>query len=391
MSRLVGWSTISAIALLLSASPVAAQNPEEQACRGGDTQACFTVGMHYLGNMDNAPNVERSMPFFTKACDGGVGKACFALGGIFQTAVSTGLSFPNDLPRAKELFQRACSAGFEPGCTRVTQLQDPAYSPTGRRPTPNEEAGCKRGDGDNCWTVALYIAGDGSDPTKMGQAAPALEKACVGSVGNACSMLGVMYQNGTGVTQDIARSLSYYTKGCDLGASLSCQQRDKLNGTATVAAASQPAPAPAPAPGPVPVPVPAPAAAASGQPGDATFEGVRIGMSQDDVRRKLGDPLGRAPSTDGGETWAFRGRTLGVTFDGHRSVSGVVAIAREAGGFEGIRIQDDLSTLKDLSSKRGWKVDDLGTMLLISGSGWTLLASGQAGKIAMLTWTAAGN
>src|SRR5438552_27958 len=279
MSRLVGWSTISAIALLLSASPVAAQSPEEQACRGGDTQACFTVGMHYLGNMDNAPNVERSMPFFTNACDGGVGKAC------------------------------------------------------------------------------------------------------VGSVGNACSMLGVMYQNGTGVTQDIARSLSYYTKGCDLGASLSCQQRDKLNGTATVAAASHTAPAAAPAPSP----------AASGQSGEATFEGIRIGMSQDDVRRKLGDPVGRAPSTDGGETWAFRGRTLGVTFDGHRSVSGVVAIAREAGGFEGIRIEDELSTLKDLSSKRGWKVDDLGTMLLISGSGWTLLASGQAGKIAMLTWTAAGN
>src|SRR5690349_2379519 len=94
MSRFHGWSAAVIGLLLLIAPAVQAQGPEEQACRSGDAQACFQVGMRYLGNMDNAPNVERSMQYFTKACDAAVAKACFALGGIYQTAVSTGLSFP---------------------------------------------------------------------------------------------------------------------------------------------------------------------------------------------------------------------------------------------------------------------------------------------------------
>ncbi len=112
-------------------------------------------------------------------------------------------------------------------------------------------------------------------------------------------------------------------------------------------------------------------------------------MSQDAVRSKLGNPLGRSSSSTGGETWAYRNRTLGVTFDQRGAVSGLLAIGRDAGAFEGVRVNDDVQRVKDLCNKRGWKLDDFGSMLMVSGTGWTLLVNSTDGKISMLTWTAA--
>lgn len=369
MSRLWGWSAGSVLALLAGvAGGAVAQAPEEQACRGGDAQACFNVGMRHLGNMDNAQNAERSMPFFSKACDGGVAKACYAIGGIHTSAVSIGLDLANDPTSAEQWYQRGCDGGFQPSCERLAQAQNqPAQ---GRRPTPTEEAACQRGDGDACWTVGLYVAGDASDPAKLAQAAPALEKACAGNVGNACAFLGVMYSSGNGVTQDIGRALSYHTKGCDLGTSLSCQEKGKLSAP-IIAAASAPA-----------------AAAAAAPQSDAAFEGVRIGMSQSDVRGKLGDPLGRSPSSEGGEIWAYRNRTLGVTFDTRGTVTSLLAIAKGAGRFEGVGVDDKTSKLKELSDRRGWKFEEFGTIVMISTATWTLLVNQTDGKVAMLTWTA---
>jgi hypothetical protein len=385
MSRYIRGLLLAFGALVLTSTVAAAQGPEEQACQSGDNQACFQIAMRHLGNMDNAPGMQRSIPYFTKACNGGVAKACFALGGIYQTQETTGLG-PNDLVLAKSWFQKACAGGFQPGCKRVAELDDPNFTRTARRATPEEEASCARGNAEDCWTVALAIAGDGT-PEHIRQAAPALETACNGNIGQACLTLGVSYQEGSGVPQDLGRAMSLLTKGCDLGVTYACQKRDGLSGTAStpITAATTVVPA-APAPAPAPAPPPAPTASA-----DPSFEGVRIGMSQDGVRSALGNPLGKSPSSSGGETWAYRGRTLGVTFDAKGSVSGLLAISRDAGAFEGVRVNDDLSKIKDLSNKRGWKLDDYGTMLLVSGGRWSLLINSDGKKISMITLTAVEN
>ena len=45
-------------------------------------------------------------------------------------------------------------------------------------------------------------------------------KACDGEVMLGCSNLGVIYANGTGVTQDIARAIDLFQKSCDGGVPL---------------------------------------------------------------------------------------------------------------------------------------------------------------------------
>ncbi|HXO86157.1 MAG TPA: tetratricopeptide repeat protein [Gemmatimonadales bacterium] len=379
MFRFTDSLLLAGAALLLSA-PGAAQGPEDQACNGGDGQACFQIGMRHLGTMDNAPGVQRSIPYFTKACDARVAKGCYALGGIYQSPDAMGLGVGQDLEKAKGFFQRACSNGFDAGCARARELNDPAHTATARRPTPAEEAGCQRGNADNCWTVALYIMGDGSDATKIGQAATPLETACNGNLGSACVMLGIGYQNGSGVTQDLGRAEALFAKACDTGVSLGCQQREQLTGVGGGAAAVSTVSARS-------VAVGTPTAGAAASQDAPSFEGVRLGMSPDAVRRALGDPLARGNSSDGGETWAYRNRTLGVSFNSKQVVSAVLAMSGDAGRFEGIRVGDKVSKLRDLSSKRGWKAEDMGSMLFVTGTGWSLLVNTQEDKISMLTWT----
>ena len=43
-------------------------------------------------------------------------------------------------------------------------------------------------------------------------------------------VLGVLYENGLGVSNDIGKAISYYKKGCTLGNNLSCQSYKKING-----------------------------------------------------------------------------------------------------------------------------------------------------------------
>jgi tetratricopeptide (TPR) repeat protein len=55
------------------------------------------------------------------------------------------------------------------------------------------------------------------------EAKPLLEKACEGGDQKACHNLGVLYENGEGVTQDYAQARAFYQKACDLGEMLGCK------------------------------------------------------------------------------------------------------------------------------------------------------------------------
>ncbi len=58
--------------------------------------------------------------------------------------------------------------------------------------------------------------------TAEGQEAERLRLSCDGGNATACSYLGVLYHNGEGVAQDLARAASLYQQACDGGYAPAC-------------------------------------------------------------------------------------------------------------------------------------------------------------------------
>ena len=62
----------------------------------------------------------------------------------------------------------------------------------------------------------------------LGKAVILFQTACDGEMWESCNSLGVMYASGTGVTQDLSRALAFFRRACDGGETLSCSQLDLL-------------------------------------------------------------------------------------------------------------------------------------------------------------------
>ena len=61
------------------------------------------------------------------------------------------------------------------------------------------------------------------------EAFPFCQKACNLNNGLACSALGVLYDAGHGVRQNLQTAKEYYGKACDLGLQISCDAYRRLN------------------------------------------------------------------------------------------------------------------------------------------------------------------
>jgi TPR repeat protein len=61
-----------------------------------------------------------------------------------------------------------------------------------------------------------YAAGDFASALRLSQ------RACEAGDGEGCTILGVVYARGTGVTRDRARANALYQRGCDAGHGVGC-------------------------------------------------------------------------------------------------------------------------------------------------------------------------
>ncbi|MBD3814310.1 MAG: sel1 repeat family protein, partial [Betaproteobacteria bacterium] len=122
----------------------------------------------------------------TKSCEAGDAKACIAAGNALIAKDN-----PNpDMPRGKQLFERACNLGNPSGCTLAGQL----YLASG-----------------------LGLVRD----TPKGLAL--LNKGCSGGEGYACHLLGSAYDAGSaGLAVDKEKAISYFSSACTLGKENSC-------------------------------------------------------------------------------------------------------------------------------------------------------------------------
>lgn len=118
-------------------------------------------------------------------CNLGTGEACVALGKAYYN----GQGVPKDPAAGAALVRKACDAGTAADCYDV---------------------------GSVLWTGEDGVPED--KPTSLAF----IEKACKGGVDRACAFLGVVYQQGHGVEEDMAKARTNFEQACRLGHSVSC-------------------------------------------------------------------------------------------------------------------------------------------------------------------------
>lgn len=188
----------------------------QKACGGGNAQACDVL--------------ERLQ---TNVCDIGSGWACNELG---VRAAGAGDA------KAGAFFERACSLGFEAGCSNRSlaggqAAQRAAPEPEdwvlllqeGKGPLPGMNAeelfsrACDRGWAIGCQQLGtLYVQGLGGDPPDVARAADALERGCALDDAPSCATLAIWYDRGQGVPADSARAVELMRRTCELGVLAAC-------------------------------------------------------------------------------------------------------------------------------------------------------------------------
>ena len=87
---------------------------------------------------------------------------------------------------------------------------------------------CASGDARGCANLGvMYVNGTGVTQDFF-KAVELYQKACDGKYGSGCGQLGWMYEQGNSVRQSVADALTFYGKACDLKEKLGCKEYARL-------------------------------------------------------------------------------------------------------------------------------------------------------------------
>lgn len=163
------------------------------ACTGGETIACYNLGLIYLdGAAGVGQDQRRAAELFQRACDGGEAAGCFNLGAMY----AEGDGIPRDAHKSAALFRQACNGGAEAACFNLG---------------------------------LLYFTGDSVLPRDPRRAGELFQQACDGDYAPGCFNLGTFYANGeAGFPRDENRAAVLFQQACDGGEGLGCSNLELL-------------------------------------------------------------------------------------------------------------------------------------------------------------------
>jgi TPR repeat protein len=198
----------------------------DQACTGGNSEACDHLGSIYADGLGGGQDYLRAAALFVRACDEGDTNGCIDLGVLTRD----GHGVTRDYSHAAALFTKSCDAGNVNGCERLGSMYDDGkgVSQDYTRAVSLYSKACGQGLADACSNLGnMYVQGRGVE-RDYPKSATLFTKACDAGSADGCSNLGVIYQNGWGVPQDQRQAFALYLKACDAGSALGC------NGIATM-------------------------------------------------------------------------------------------------------------------------------------------------------------
>lgn len=193
-----------------------------KACEKGNAKGCNNLGVLYAGGHGVAQDYSRASALYTRACDAGDPMGCGNLGNSY----ASGKGVTQDYPQAIALFTKACDAGTAKACTGLGSMYLGGQGVTQdyqRAVTPLSKA-CDAGDPMGCNDLGvIYHDGHGVD-RDYSRAATLYSKACEAGVAMGCSNLGGIYERGDGVAQDYSRAVALYSKSCDAAYGNGCNR-----------------------------------------------------------------------------------------------------------------------------------------------------------------------
>jgi serine/threonine-protein kinase len=103
----------------------------EQACAGGNGEACNYLGVLYLDGFGVARNSVKATEYYAKACNAGYSTSCVNLSGCYRD----GTGVKKDIEKEKQYLDKACSLGDQTGCV----LREKLSAPSSTIPSPQQE------------------------------------------------------------------------------------------------------------------------------------------------------------------------------------------------------------------------------------------------------------
>jgi TPR repeat protein len=161
----------------------------DQACAGGYTPACRSLGVMYQDGDGIPQDYSKAMILYSKSCNAGDSSACDNLGGMYQE----GLGVEKDYFRAVALYSRACDGGNSSSCNNLG---------------------------------TMYLGGDGVVQDKP-RAVALYSKSCDGGSATGCKNLAGCYRDGEGIKKDKEKAKQIFIRSCKLGSQLGCDALKK--------------------------------------------------------------------------------------------------------------------------------------------------------------------
>jgi len=161
-----------------------------------------------------------------KRCQKGDAQSCYNLATMYEKGTGAKV----DLIRAAELYRKACKGGIQPACdilespAELTVPPPPTLSMRCQHKDANAcEELCGQGDKGACTLLGLLYR-DGRGVTRdMAKATQLLDKACSEGGATACYDLAVLYDAGHGVEKDPKRAVQLYEKACTGSHAIGCR------------------------------------------------------------------------------------------------------------------------------------------------------------------------
>lgn len=108
--RQLGWNWGRSWLLFARAAALSAAR-----CDGGDTKACYSLGVQYDDGEGLAGDHSKAATLYQKACDANEGNGCEALGDMYWY----GIGFKEDQVKGKALLKKGCDLGSHWACQRL--------------------------------------------------------------------------------------------------------------------------------------------------------------------------------------------------------------------------------------------------------------------------------
>src|SRR5438034_1478830 len=202
-----------------------------QQCDSGKAVACSQLAAAYKNGAGVRKDVVQSALFYIKGCALGDEDThdCYDAGFMLARSEKT-KGDAEKIDAAFAQWVKSCGEGNVADCNYVGLINQMGL----RRAKNPEKAGaayekaCDGGIVSACAAAAsIYHDLEPRDAPKI---ARLLQKACEGNVGWQCTLLGHAYEEGEGVTKDLARAARYYQQACDLQSGLGCAALGEMDG-----------------------------------------------------------------------------------------------------------------------------------------------------------------